>query len=235
MPEIIKLGSLYLGSRAVLPGTERNVAGPIFVGDTVPGMELQWVRAGSLLVGDRCACTNVSWKNLNLNGLIFGRPIKIDGATYLCRSLKVGAKRDELNEWDSLLDRFGEDNDLWHWLNRSFWGQESKVPGSESHIMRGYDFARKWSHNHETFCHAEVGFRPVLEPIFSEPTNVLVDNIIKVFCPQNCVVKGLLIAFDEYDMVLISDYDLPVGCDWAVRDGNEIVLRRSAVAGIDRP
>ena len=63
-PEIIKLGSIYFGGEPQVPG-EEFIDGDLTFGDTVPGMELSWVKYKDLLVADRCVCDYISWEQLN--------------------------------------------------------------------------------------------------------------------------------------------------------------------------
>ena len=69
-PEIIKMGSLYRdGVGPLLPG-HRCVNLEFSLGNTSFVRELEWVKAGCLLVGTRCACMNVSWAHLDKLGFI---------------------------------------------------------------------------------------------------------------------------------------------------------------------
>ena len=47
----------------------------------------------------------------------------------------------DFSEWDNILDKFGEADDLWHCKGRYFWGQE-KSPfqenSREAHVVRGF-------------------------------------------------------------------------------------------------
>ena len=110
---LVKLGSIYFDGNPVAPGSALD--GQQFsIGDTRPGKELQWVQDGRLLVADRCICVNISWDNLNKMGFVFGTLVVVDNNSYLCRCLKVGSWVGAPNEWDTLLDKYGEDNALWH-------------------------------------------------------------------------------------------------------------------------
>ena len=96
--EIIRLGTLYCDGRPIVPGGYVPSGRPILIGDTTAGYELQWIKAGNLLVADRCACIDISWVALDKLGFIYGTPVEINGKLYVCRSLKVGAGAGDENE-----------------------------------------------------------------------------------------------------------------------------------------
>ena len=111
MAEIINLGSLRFNGKPKIPGVKYNGEAIAF-GDTIPGMAIPFVKWGKLLVACQCVCIDVSWMDMKNTGYIFGRPIKIDGTLYLCRSLKAGEVEGAPNEWDDILDDLGDDNSL---------------------------------------------------------------------------------------------------------------------------
>lgn len=77
-----------------------------------------------------------------------------------------------------------------------------------------------------------MGFRPVLEPLISDLSDITVGSNMKVYGPHGQTVEGILIGFTEYDLTVKaepSDADL---VDWAVRCGEEIIVNRSALVGI---
>lgn len=112
MITIRKLGSIYYEGAVANPGFTCYTPEPkIFFGDT--------------LVGDRCACTNISWNSLSRQGFVMGWPVRIDGKPYMCRCPSVGADANHPGEWDALIDEFGVEDFLWHWKDQSFWGQET--------------------------------------------------------------------------------------------------------------
>ena len=93
MVEVVKLGSLYFDGQPQEIGVPYNGKRLLF-GDTVSGKEISWARLqNGLLIAGRCVCTEISWEQLHEEGFVFGAPITIDGETYLCRCLRVGAKK----------------------------------------------------------------------------------------------------------------------------------------------
>ena len=201
-------------------------------GDTDPVKAIPFVKWGELLVASQCVCTNISWKQLNKAGYIFGWPVKIDGAPYLCRSLKVGEEKDVPNEWDSILDDLGEDDGLWYWDDQYFWGQETSREKASYRAVRGYHSARNWNISTATFRNVGIGFRPALEPL--PPAPLISDSLdgatLKLYGP-NKAFSGRLEEFSDYDLVIEPSAQqlIPADCKWVSRDGDRIIIDRSAI------
>ena len=231
MAEIVNLGSLYLNGQPKDLGVEYN-GEVLSFGNTIPGKTIPFVKWGELLVASQCVCSNIRWEQLNKAGYILGRPVKIDGVPYLCRSLKVGDENDVPNEWDSILDDLGEDDSLWHWGSGYFWGQETARHHASHRAVRGYHSARYWHHNDATYRFVSVGFRPVLEPLPPEPliSDALIRADLKVYGSDTAII-GQLVEYTDYDLVMVSNADLrlPQQCQWARRDGKHIIIDRTAV------
>ena len=229
MAKIKKLGSVYFDDGPVLPGSKLGEQ-QFSIGDTYSGMELQWVCDGCRLVADRCICINISWEQLNQMGFVFGTPVRIDGELYLCRCLKVGALPDTPNEWDILLEQYGDDNDLWHWKGMYFLGQETPPDWATHRALRGDETARHWNLGNAAGRGVYVGFRPVLEPLFPELSDLLVGSNIKVFGPCGEIIEGQLAEYDDYDLVL--DAATPSDCNWAVQHGGQSIISQKFLIGI---
>lgn len=136
--DLIKLGTLYVGetklARPKSPWSPHNIppgasnagdipgysGGEIQIRDTDPNdaYKIQWreVNDGSkkLLISDRVLLVNVSWDDLNTQGLITGKNITIDGQQYKLRVLTGGSNYrfgyDDYsggsplnNEWDRII------------------------------------------------------------------------------------------------------------------------------------
>lgn len=227
--EIIKVGSLYSDGEVVQPGSACPGRVSIGLGNTVPGMELQWVKDGDRLVANRCACVAISWQELDDHGYIFGWPVSIDGKPYLCRSLEVGSLSRSMNEWDSILDDLGDDDSIWHWKGQWFWGQEQAAAWTHRYV-RGNTSARYRCDRSEQHISDALGFRPVLEPLSPAPLDKKLGSKITVYGPHKIVIQGTLAGFDDYDIALDGVEPLYSGCDWAVRTkGGQAVVRRSAI------
>ena len=234
MAEIIKLGCLQLNRKPKGLGVKYN-GEVLSFGDTDPLKAIPFVKWGKLLVASQCVCTNISWDELNKAGYIFGWPVKIDGAPYLCRSLKAGEERDVPNEWDSILDDLGEDDGLWHWSDGYFWGQETSRRFASSRAVRGWSSARYWNYDSATYRYVYVGFRPVLEPLPPEPlvSDTLIGANLKVYGPDTAII-GQLVEYTDYDLVieLSAQQPSPMERKWAGKDGKHIIIDRSAIVWV---
>lgn len=229
--EIIELGSIYLNGQVMKPGCLCSESANIAIGDTVAGKALRWARYKNLLVATHCACFNISWEELNRICLIFGAPIKIDGGTYLCRSLKLGATPQEANEWEDVLAKFGADAKVWDWKNK-FWGQESSASLPIYRVLRGGPGPTHWWSCPAAAQEPNIGFRPVLEQMHGEsaqPENLLGKSVV-AYGPMGISVRGKLVACDSYDLIVESNYHLYEDCFWAARDGARIMVDRASVA-----
>ena len=59
--EKIKLGSIYSAGTLMGSGFIWQDDTPFEIGDTMQGVELQWVPFRNLLIADRVVCNNISW------------------------------------------------------------------------------------------------------------------------------------------------------------------------------
>ena len=237
MAEIVNLGSLYLNGQP--KGLEVKYNGEVLsFGNTDSERAIPFVKWGELLVASQCVCSNIRWEQLNKAGYILGRPVKIDGVPYLCRSLKVGDENDVPNEWDSILDDLGEDDNLWHWRGHFFWGQEPPKRQASHRTVRGFYSARFWGSNPTVYRNTLIGFRPVLEPLPQVPTisDSLVGSRLTVY-GATADISGRLIDFSDYDLSLelpteavsraISAQVLRAN-SW-LADGRRMTIDRSAI------
>ena len=60
-------------------------------------------------------------------------------------------------------------NQLWHWAGVYSWCQETWAENASYRAVRGYDSARYWSNCDATGSYPDVGFRPVLEILNTDP------------------------------------------------------------------
>ena len=210
MANIIKLGSLFLDGRPVETGMQYVPSQTIEVGEMTPSKEIGWVAVNGLLIADQCLLTNVSWDDLDVQGLVFGKEVTVQGLRFKLRLLKVGSKEDVPNEWDAALDAVGEDDTLWHWDHKFFWGQEP-VSGSVSHrAIRGYTSARHWGWSDSSSRHALLGFRPALEPLPTDPSAIRHSQEALVIGRAGAVA-GSLIDATAYDLVIQPNADGLIG------------------------
>lgn len=210
MANIIKLGSLFLDGRPVETGMQYVPSQTIEVGEMTPSKEIGWVAVNGLLIADQCLLTNVSWDDLDVQGLVFGKEVTVQGLRFKIRLLKVGSKEDVPNEWDAALDAVGEDDTLWHWDHKFFWGQEP-VSGSVSYrALRGYYSARHYYWNPSSDRHALYGFRPALEPLPTDPSAIRHSQEALVIGRAGAVA-GSLIDATAYDLVIQPNADGLIG------------------------
>lgn len=210
MANIIKLGSLFLDGRPVETGMQYVPSQTIEVGEMTPSKEIGWVAVNGLLIADQCLLTNVSWDDLDVQGLVFGKEVTVQGLRFKIRLLKVGSKEDVPNEWDAALDAVGEDDTLWHWDHKFFWGQEP-VSGSVSHrAIRGYISARYYTWSTSFHRSATYGFRPALEPLPTDPSAIRHSQEALVIGRAGAVA-GSLIDATAYDLVIQPNADGLIG------------------------
>ncbi|MBA2878065.1 hypothetical protein HNR63_001119 [Anoxybacillus kamchatkensis] len=112
--DVIKLGTLYMGSTRIPRPTNpwRNDTEPytgagvgniqnysagatLEIRNTETNYEMQWIEVNDggkkYLVCDRVMLVNISWDDLNAQGLIFGKTVTIDGQQYKLRVLTGGS------------------------------------------------------------------------------------------------------------------------------------------------
>ena len=175
-----------------------------------PSKEIGWVAVNGLLIADQCLLTNVSWDDLDVQGLVFGKEVTVQGLRFKIRLLKVGSKEDVPNEWDAALDAVGEDDTLWHWDHKFFWGQEPVSGSVSSRAYRGYNSARYWDWNDSSYRSAVLGFRPALEPLPTDPSAIRHSQEALVIGRAGAVA-GSLIDATAYDLVIQPNADGLIG------------------------
>lgn len=219
-----KFGSIYINDRVAEPRIACKGSPTISLGDTVPGKELKWVECEGLWVTDSEVCMNISWQQLQYVGYIFGHPVKIDGRLFLCRSPKMIRDSGKQNEWNALLNRRP-------WKGVSFyhfWVQDAKRGNS---AMR-YAYESNLAQRAETFSSSYrakwIGFRPVLEPLPPLPADLssLVGQKVWAYAPGGYSFHCKLVEANEYDIALGTSVDPPRNCDWGIRDGRRVIIRR---------
>lgn len=210
MANIIKLGSLFLDGRPVETGMQYVPSQTIEVGEMTPSKEIGWVAVNGLLIADQCLLTNVSWDDLDVQGLVFGKEVTVQGLRFKIRLLKVGSKEDVPNEWDAALDAVGEDDTLWHWDHKFFWGQEPVSGSVSGRAVRGYYSARLWRNYYATGSSPLVGFRPALEPLPTDPSAIRHSQEALVIGRAGAVA-GSLIDATAYDLVIQPNADGLIG------------------------
>ena len=174
---------MYLGSLMVKGGIVQIPEDPTCDGDmigynrpdimitnTKRGFEIAWLHLkDNIYICDRGLINCVSWDTLEKAGYVSGKEVMIDGKRCRIR-LMTGSNgipgtygRDRCNEWDELMDKYGENNNLTHYKNMQTWCQEADCNYSDYRSVRGYRSARDYCGYHATSSRTYVAFRPALE------------------------------------------------------------------------
>lgn len=175
-----------------------------------PSKEIGWVAVNGLLIADQCLLTNVSWDDLDVQGLVFGKEVTVQGLRFKIRLLKVGSKEDVPNEWDAALDAVGEDDTLWHWDHKFFWGQEPVSGSVSGRAVRGCYSARYGNSSSAAGSPPSLGFRPALEPLPTDPSAIRHSQEALVIGRAGAVA-GSLIDATAYDLVIQPNADGLIG------------------------
>ena len=244
-----EFGVLYLGNKIQytpqIPTSIGDVPqydgqATISIGAAKNKKNITWVKPDgqNILISDRVLLVTVSWDDLERNGMVSGKLIVIDGQFFNCRLLQVGKSDGVPNEWDKILDETGEDNDLWHWENMFFWGQESIAYGTVLHSVRGYSSARFWTYHYATSRSVGVGFRPALEPLPSDTPipNIKLDgidfqltslpggNFCPILQPVNKDVFSDIMVGSEVRMYTFLNNGHPIPFGEPVKDASKLTL-----------
>ena len=177
--QFFRFGALYLGGNAKrvpqichsggdTPHYDSKSA--ISFGEAVDGEPIMWVKPSgmNLLIADRVLLVNVSWSDLHKNGYIGGKEIIIAGCRFRCRLLRVGASKDEPNEWDQAVKIAGDGNNFWHEEGMYFWGAEVAHQSHVDCVVRGFTSTQNRKAMAFGTVNSNVGFRPALEPLGTE-------------------------------------------------------------------
>lgn len=226
----LKLGSLYLDEKPVTSCAEYRSGQTISFGAATPSKTISWVPVNGLLIADRCLLTDISWDDIEAQGLVFGREIELCGFRFRARLLKVGNSEGVPNEWDAALDVVGENDDLWHWEDMFFWGQETVAITASGRVYRGYLSARSFNWNSSGNRRVYRGFRPALEPLSIDSSDLRPGQKILAIGRAGAVV-GTLEDMTHYDLILRAEPGSPVeGASFAasLRNGT-VAVDRSGV------
>ena len=196
MANIVKLGSLLLDGAHTEPESEYQPGQAISFAD---GNDLRWVVVNGILIADRCLLLDVSWDDLNFQGLSDGRQIAINGRQFLCRLLKAGIEQGVQNEWDDALAAVGDDDSLWHWSTAWFWEQDAPDEYEPYRALRGFLSVRSCNWNMPSYRHLSSGFRPALVPL---STDHLTSGIEVCAIGGQSVLYGTLLGASDYDAII---------------------------------
>ena len=202
-----KFGSVFLNGNAVKPGTWVDPAIEIkslSIGSTEKTKGIQWILVNGMFIADRCILTGVSWDELDANDLVFsGKKILLDESLYQVRLLKVGRHEWDPNEWDDALNNVGnESNEIWHWKNQIFWGQE--LDSFKIHrIIRGNSHARDYGCCKSDNKSPRLGWRPVLIPdVVKKIGPDQIGTRLQLWGKTGEIIIGRLVNITDYDFLL---------------------------------
>ena len=122
----------------------------------------------SLFIADYILKNNVSWKELNKRGWMFGKNYKSGNISYTLRAPTVGSGRSAENvvtpannEWDAIADKSG--GYIKNWVDVFAWGQDSDGKKRLDKAVRGLRKLRGWWNRSQGTRTRVYGYRPVLE------------------------------------------------------------------------
>ena len=75
----------------------------------------------------------------------------------------------DLDSTQNATDLNSTHNQFWNWYYVYSWCQETYSGNSSYRANRGYNSARYWNYNYATYQNANLGFRPVLEVLNTDP------------------------------------------------------------------
>lgn len=229
--DLYHFGSVLLSGRRVAedhPFEEGDTE--ISFGDTQADDEgLGWIKVGNTFWGDRILLPGVKKIDLEAQGYVRGRVVKIDGRKYICRLPYIGTKNGDESEWKDAVAATTEDDAVWHWNRQYFWGQDTH--GTASSWVCGYIGPL----NHDVYAKdvrsLHIGFRPVLEPL---PESLqfdgsLIRKPVTLYLPDAvllCNVRSLT----DYDLFVVPDKnDAELGA-WGVRiSESELAVNREDI------
>lgn len=219
MSNAIHFGSLYINNVPQVPdgSVECQADVRLDVGDTVPDKEIQWLCIGNKLVAGRSICYGLTWKDLRTEGFIGGRPVQIDGFSFMCRiptiRIKEGEREDSTrvaipslipldgDETDLLIERMNAGCVAPPDIQNAFWVKvldrtgmkmrDSSWIDDEHHVRFFGNFRRKSS----------FSWVPVLEPIKPVQIDQHVGEKMSFILP-GAVFEGLLSEVSPYDFLV---------------------------------
>lgn len=235
--EIVKFGTLHYGGYPAPPNAPYTpYFDDITICDSVSRKKISWVKIGNLFVSPNIIAPKSSWNNLHRSGLIYGRPITIDGKPYLCRSPSVGKLNEDSSEWADIVDACNSKEkctvlspEKW------FWGQEKAPSLKDAHIICGYSSLKMKSYADDDTQTLDCGFRPVLEPMDSGFDSCVADSLIGKtlsMCGPRGRITGTLKEVSDYDLRLSRRSVSGLREDffgWASLHGEDIVVTRDQI------
>ena len=237
-------GTVYFDDVPVDVGSSLGEGKRFSIGDSIREKTIRWIKAGPLLVADRCVCMNISWNQLDELGLVRGALVQVDGQAYQCRCLQAGASMpngqtgladfEDLGEWGAVLQACGKRDATWHWKDQYFWCQDTPNGYVVTRIVCGSRSPRFKGGFRSDDKRETVGFRPVLEmiPEKVELSRELIGSKLEVSLPQATLI-GKLVSFDDYDVV-VEPTGIPLRAPILLLPSGEVVVSREDIAMLQK-
>lgn len=213
----------------------------ILIGDTVSGLEIEWVKCGSAFAARHPLLINISWLDLLYQRMSGHKIIRIDGVDFRVDLPQIGQRKEVFQEshWarfylESIKAGGGV---LWQTDKKiCFWGREPYGKSTTRCSVGGADLFH-W-HSEKKECRSDtIGWRPWLEPLLPAPQDIL--GVPVSVSTSHCLVSGIVVGFSEYDLVLKrrrgidqAYSDIP-GCTRRL-DGDQVVIARSTIQWVVR-
>ena len=237
-------GTVYFDDVPVDVGSSLGEGKRFSIGDSIREKTIRWIKAGPLLVADRCVCMNISWNQLDELGLVRGALVQVEGQAYQCRCLQAGASMpngqtgladfEDLGEWGAVLQACGKRDATWHWKDQYFWCQDTPNGYVVTRIVCGSRSPRFKGGFRSDDKRETVGFRPVLEmiPEKVELSRELIGSKLEVSLPQATLI-GKLVSFDDYDVV-VEPTGIPLRAPILLLPSGEVVVSREDIAMLQK-
>lgn len=198
-PEWVDYSDLVSGAKKLL---KRKIS----FGDSLPGLaQIQWVKVGKIWVSTKVFCLNISREELNAADYLYGRPVRIDGVPYICRSIDLTPTfADEIRtEWTDILNATAGSSSIWDTDTCGFWGQGSNTAGLSYLVKPSLTNPKNLYDAGKNDRDPNVGFRPVLESLKQEPVvdKSLLGEMVVAY-HGGTGICGRLHDFSDYDLVL---------------------------------
>lgn len=202
--DTIEFGSLYFEDGAWPVGSICG-SGRFSLGDTELSKEIPWIAANGLLFSAQNICKNIGWKDLEMQNLIVGKKIKIDGLPFKCRIPVISDNCLEDDEWKQLQEAINSsaESDL-HWEDSQFWAQKKDVAGMEGRALIGGSHANYQVSVSSRTKNSRTSFRPVLEPLRTcriETVRQAGGEDVAAIVPGG-LIRGKMVDVSDFDIFL---------------------------------
>lgn len=201
-------------------------------------VNIPWVWIDGKWFAKATVLTNISWNELNAYGFTTGRPVRMDGQLFHCRSPHLDVNPD-CCEFRRALDASGQGDELWNWSGYYFMGD--RTIGMENNddsvaaccwIDGMYPNLSRTEYLDCSERNCFVGFRPILEPL--RPMKPIADMVgcDVIVWSNTWKFEGHLKEVGLYDLVLDGYPDPKMGDGWkdlAVVDNGQTVIEREKI------